>query len=105
MNNILSFTKGFLVKFKRMKTRNELLKHPVCIPASNLIHALIMNGVFSVLFKERCQSVLCVISESFCLCVCLFVLIYTVSQKVLTVHFHGDVSRKSFSALAIPWSW
>ena len=24
-----------------------------------------MNGVFSVLFKERCQSVLCVISESF----------------------------------------
>ena len=24
-----------------------------------------MNGVFSVLFKERCQSVLCVMSESF----------------------------------------
>ena len=39
-------------------------------PASNLRHALI-NGVFSVFFKKRCQSVLCVISESF-LFVCLF---------------------------------
>ena len=38
-----------------------------------------MNGVFSVLFKKRCQYVLCVISRFFF--VCLFVLIYTVSQK------------------------
>ena len=32
MINIISFTKGFFlssVKFKRMKNRNELLKHPV----------------------------------------------------------------------------
>ena len=42
--------------------------HKLCIPASSLRHALI-NGAFSVLFKKRGRSVLCVISESF---VCLF---------------------------------
>ena len=66
-------------------SQNKLCK--LCIPASNLRHAL-MSGVFSVLFKKRCQSVLCYLRVFF---VCLFVLIYT-------------VSRKSFSALAIPWS-
>ena len=58
-------------------------------------HAL-MNGVFSVLFKKCWQSVLCVISESF-LIVCLFVLIYTVSQKVLKVHFWRPFSKVIFS--------
>ena len=52
-----------------------------------------MSGVFSVLFKERCQSVLCVISESL-----LFVLIYTVSQKVLMVHFWRRFSKIVFSS-------
>ena len=58
-------------------------------------HAL-MNGVFSVLFKKCWQSVLCVISESF-LIVCLFVLIYTVSQKVLKVHFWRRFWKVVFS--------
>ena len=70
---------------------NKLRK--LCIPASNLRHSL-MNGVFSVLFKKRCQSVLCVISVFF---VCLFVLIYTVSQKVLKVHFWRRFSKVVFS--------
>ena len=74
-------------------SQNKLRK--LCIPPSNLIHALIMNGVFSVLFKKRCQSVLCVISESFLL-VCLFVLIYNVSQKVLKVHFWRRFSKVVF---------
>ena len=56
---------------------------------------LLSDGVFSVLFKKRCQSVLCVISESF-LFVCLFVLIYNVSQKVLKVHFWQRFSRVVF---------
>ena len=73
-------------------SQNKLCK--VCIPASNLRHAL-MSGVFSVLFKKRCQSVLCVISESF-LFVCLFVLICNVSQKVLKVHFWQRFSRVVF---------
>ena len=51
-----------------------------------------MNGVFSVLFKERCQSVLCVISKSF-LFVCLFVSIYSVSGKVLKVYFWRRFSK------------
>ena len=46
----------------------------------------LINGTVSVLFKKRCQSVLCVISEYF-LFVCLFVCFYTVSSKVLKVHF------------------
>ena len=69
-------------------SQNKLRK--LSIPASKLRHALI-NGVFSVLFKKRCQSVLCVISESF-----LFVLIYNVSQKVLKVHFWQRFSRVVF---------
>ena len=73
-------------------SQNKLRK--LSIPASKLRHALI-NGVFSVLFKKRCQSVLCVISESF-LFVCLFVLIYNVSQKVLKVHFWRRFSKVVF---------
>ena len=73
-------------------SQNKLRK--LSIPASKLRHALI-NGVFSVLFKKRCQSVLCVISDFF-LFVCLFVLIYNVSQKVLKVHFWRRFSKVVF---------
>ena len=49
-----------------------MFSHRLCIPASSLRHAL-LNGAFSVLFKKRGRSVLCVISESF---VCLFVFLF-----------------------------
>ena len=75
---------------------------PARINYANYVYQLVtsthvlMNGVFSVLFKKCWQFVLCVISESF-LIVCLFVLIYTVSQKVLKVHFWRPFSKVIFS--------
>ena len=75
---------------------------PARINYANYVYQLVtsthvlMNGVFSVLFKKCWQFVLCVISESF-LIVCLFVLIYTVSQKVLKVHFRRPFSKVIFS--------
>ena len=56
-------------------TTAVMFSHRLCIPASSLRHSL-LNGVFSVLFKKRGRSVLCVISEFF---VCLLVCFYTVS--------------------------
>ena len=74
-------------------SQNKLCK--LCIPASNLRHAL-MSGVFSVLFKKRCQSVLCVISESF-LFVCLFWFIPFLESRFQHWQYHG-VSGVSFLA-------
>ena len=88
------------ISLKNVSFTSQNKLRELFIPASNLIRSL-MNSVFSVLFKKYWQSVLCVISESFD---CLFVLIYTVSQKVLRF-ISGDVSRKSFSAPAIPLGW
>ena len=82
------------ISLKNVSFTSQNKLRNLSIPASKLRHALI-NGVFSVLFKKRCQSVLCVISESF-LFVCLFVLIYNVSQKILKVHFWQRFSRVVF---------
>ena len=74
-------------------SQNKLRK--LCIPASNLRHAL-MNGVFSVFNTQEALSI-CFVCYLRVFFVCLFVLIYTVSQNVLKVHFWRRFSKVVFS--------
>ena len=82
------------ISLKNMSFTSQNKLCILCIPASNLRHAL-MSGVFSILFKKRCQSILCVISESF-LFVCFN--LYRFSKVVFQHWQYHGVSSVSFLA-------